>query len=97
MWGKCNLTLNTQSVTDITSLCPTAASACGACGGGGGAIGVELHVFTGILTLPPGCSDWVLSTASCCRNGAITNLSESSSQDIYIEAHLENRLQGNDD
>lgn len=82
-----SITLNLQSTTDITPLCPSAASACG---GGGGSIGIESLVFTGILNLPPGCTDWILSTTACCRNSQITNLSGASSQDFYIEAHLNN-------
>lgn len=82
-----SINVNLQSTTDITPLCPSAQSACG---GGSGNLGVEYLVYTGILNLPPGCSDWVLSTSSCCRNAAITNLSGASSQSIYIEAHLDN-------
>src|SRR3989338_4862520 len=81
-----SITLSLQSTTDITPLCPTAASACGC----GGSIGIESLIFTGILNLPPGCTDWVLSTTACCRNSQITNLSGASSQDFYIEAHLNN-------
>ncbi len=81
-----SLTLNRVSVTDITPLCPSQTSACG----GSGPIGVEHHIFQGTLTLPPGCSDWVLSSSSCCRNAAITNLSGASSNSIYVETTIDN-------
>ncbi|MCH2023261.1 MAG: hypothetical protein MK207_12350, partial [Saprospiraceae bacterium] len=84
-----SLSLSRISVTDITPLCPSQTSACN---GGGGSIGVERHVFEGILNLPPGCNDWVLSTSSCCRNNAITNLSGPGSNDIYVETTLNNTL-----
>ncbi len=84
-----SITLNLVSTTDITPLCPSAASACG---GGGGTLGVEYVVFEGILTLPNGCTDWVISASNCCRNAAITNLSGASSQNIYVEAHLNNTI-----
>ena len=81
-----SITLNLVSTTEVTPLCPSAPSACG----GGGNLGIQLIIFQGTLNLPPGCSDWVLSTQNCCRNAAITNLSSPSSQDIYIEARLNN-------
>ncbi|MFT6280502.1 MAG: gliding motility-associated-like protein [Salibacteraceae bacterium] len=81
-----SLTLNLQSTEDITPLCSTATSACG----GTGPVGVGLLVFQGTLNLPPGCDDWILSTTSCCRNAAITNISGSSNNEMYFEAHLDN-------
>jgi hypothetical protein len=84
-----NVTLNWQSTTDITPLCPSANSACN---GGGGSIGFERLIYTGILTLPSGCNDWILSTSSCCRNGAVTNLNSPDSQDIYIQTTLNNTV-----
>ncbi|MDC0230963.1 SprB repeat-containing protein, partial [Aureispira] len=84
-----SLSLTSISVTDITPLCPSQSSACN---GGSGSVGVERHVFQGTLTLPPGCNDWVLSSSSCCRNNAITNLSSPGSNDIYVETTLNNTL-----
>jgi|GEM_PF-1336624 len=86
-----SIILNLQSTTEVTPLCPTEPSACG----GGGSLGIQLLVFQGTLTLPPGCTDWVLSTESCCRNSAITNLTSPGNQSIYIEAHLDNTTGGN--
>ena len=82
-----SITLPRISITDITPLCPTASSSCN---GGSGAFGVELIIYQGTLTLPPGCDDWVLSTSTCCRNAAITNISGASSNSSYLEAHLDN-------
>ncbi len=83
-----SLSLSVQSVTDITPLCPSQTSACG----GSGSIGVEHHIFQGTLTLPPGCNDWVLSSSSCCRNNAITNLTGPGSNNIYVQTTLDNTL-----
>ena len=74
---------------DITPLCPGQSSSCG----GGGQYGVQQWVYTGTLTLPPGCgSDWVLSWGTCCRNYAITTLNSPGSQDFYVSATLNNTL-----
>jgi len=83
-----SLQLNLQSTTDITPLCPSEASACG----GGGAFGMEKLVYLGTLTLPNGCSDWVLSYDLCCRNEAITNLTSPDGEDIYVRTTLNNTL-----
>lgn len=83
------ISLNLQSTTDITPLCPSASSLCN---GGSGLIGFERSIYTGILTLPIGCTDWILSTSSCCRNGAVTNLASADAQDIYIQSTLNNTV-----
>ena len=83
-----SITLNRVSVEDITPLCPSVTSLCS----GGSGLGVEAHTYTGTLNLPTGCSDWVLSTSSCCRNNAITNLSSPGSNSIYIDAELDNTV-----
>ncbi len=81
--------LSLQNTTDITPLCPSEASACN---GGGGPIGIEQITYSGILTLPNGCSDWILSYDLCCRNGMITNLSSPDTEDIYVQTTLNNTL-----
>jgi len=75
---------------DITPTCPQQPnSACG----GSGQYGVEKYTFTGILNLPPGCgNDWVLSWELCCRNGAITNLTDPLNETVYIDICLNNTL-----
>ncbi|WCL82166.1 gliding motility-associated C-terminal domain-containing protein [Saprospira sp. CCB-QB6] len=83
-----SLSLSRISATDITPLCPSATSACS----GGSTLGVEAHVYQGTLNLPTACNDWVLSTSSCCRNNAITNLSGPGSNSIYVETTLDNTV-----
>ena len=83
------LALSLQSESDITPLCPSVQSACN---GGSGNLGIERFIYTGILNLPPGCTDWILSYQMCCRNGSITNLNTASSQDFYIQTTLNNTI-----
>jgi hypothetical protein len=83
------ITLSRTSEADITPLCPSQSSACN---GGSGPVGVELHVYEGTLTLPPGCSDWILSSSQCCRNNMITNLTGPGSNDIYVETRINNTV-----
>ena len=78
-----------QSSADVTPLCPTQTSRCS---GGNSAVGVELYTYQGTLTLPSGCSDWILSTSTCCRNGIITNISNPDINDFSITARLNNTL-----
>lgn len=69
---------------DVSPLCPTSISTCQ----GGTNPGVEEYIYTGITTLPANCGVWTISYGACCRSGAITNLQNSSSQGLYIEATL---------
>jgi hypothetical protein len=89
----------TVSMTNIggpivrTPLCPNEIDACDP--GPGGTYGVEEWIYRGLLTLPAGCSnanDIVLSWSTCCRNGAITTLTNSGS--LYLYATLDNSLVG---
>ena len=84
-----SVSLTRVSATDITPLCPSVTSACS---GGSSPFGVELHLYQGVVTLPNGCNDWVLSSSTCCRNSAITNLSSPSSNDFLIRTTLNNTL-----
>ena len=85
-------TLNLSQVgppVDITPVCHSIGSSCQ----GGTGIGIEKYIFQGILNLPPGCgADWVLSWQLCCRNAAITTLTNPGGEDLYIETHLNNTL-----
>jgi hypothetical protein len=79
-----SITLTETSVTDITPVCQQNQNntACA----GGTLYGVEKHVYEGILNLPPGCgTDWVIGWGTCCRNYAITNLTQPGNEDMYIE------------
>ncbi|MEZ4775576.1 MAG: gliding motility-associated C-terminal domain-containing protein [Bacteroidia bacterium] len=85
------LTVNQVSAVDISPLCPAQKpnSACQ----GGFLPGVEQYIYTGVITLPASCSDWVFSWSQCCRNSAITNApitSISGGTETYVEATLNN-------
>ena len=70
---------------EVTPICPTTITQCS----GGTLPGVQEYIYKGIVTLPP-CSDWVLSYSLCCRNASIGTISAPSSQNMYIEATLNN-------
>lgn len=57
---------------------------------GGSLPGIEQYVYSGTFTLPQQCSDWVVSYSLCCRNGGITNLQSPSSQNLYVQATIDN-------
>lgn len=85
-----NLTLTqVGGPVDVTPLCPTQTSACS---GGSSQFGIEQYLFTGLLTLPSGCSDWELGWSNCCRNFAITTLNNPGNQATYVPASLNNAL-----
>lgn len=53
----------------------------------GNGYGIQEYVYSGPVTLPAACSDWVLSWSSCCRNSALTTASPGS---MYVETTLDN-------
>ncbi|MBW8051779.1 MAG: T9SS type B sorting domain-containing protein [Cytophagales bacterium] len=57
---------------------------------GGNEPGFEQYIYSGTYTLPAQCSDWVFSFTECCRNDQITNLQSPGSEDMYVEATLNN-------
>ncbi len=57
---------------------------------GGTLPGVEAFTYSGTVQLPANCPDWVFSFSECCRNMQITNLLNPDSEDLYVEAHLNN-------
>ncbi|WBM73112.1 gliding motility-associated C-terminal domain-containing protein [Saprospira grandis] len=73
---------------DITPLCPTEPTACS----GNGAYGVESFLYERVITLPAGCTDYRISYQLCCRNRAITTLTNGGGESLYIEAHMDNTL-----
>ncbi|MBN4072247.1 SprB repeat-containing protein, partial [Flavobacteriales bacterium AH-315-E23] len=85
-----NFTLPLISSMEISALCPTALSTCQ----GGSEPGAEQYIYTDTITLPAACTDWEFSWTHCCRNPLITNLVSPSSQNIYIEATLDNTIPG---
>ncbi|EJF53070.1 hypothetical protein SapgrDRAFT_1353 [Saprospira grandis DSM 2844] len=73
---------------DITPLCPSEPTACS----GNGAYGVESFLYERVITLPAGCTDYRISYQLCCRNRAITTLTNGGGESLYIEAHMDNTL-----
>ncbi len=81
-----NLTQLGQPI-DITPLCPSVQSQCN----GSNQYGVQKYTYQGILNLPAGCgSDWLMTVTECCRNAAITSLTNPSNENILVEATLNN-------
>src|SRR5687767_853104 len=77
-----SITVSVVSVSDITPVCPQQPNTL--CGGSA-QYGVEKHIYEGVINLPPGCgTDWILAWGTCCRNNAITNLSNPGNEDMYI-------------
>ncbi len=88
-----NVMLNRLPVTgqEITRPCDSTSSICN----GGINPGVEKYEYTGIVTLPANCNDWVFGYTICCRNCAITTLSYVPNNcagvpGTYVEATLDN-------
>ena len=58
--------------------------------------GIQQFKYTGIVTLPLQCADWVISWSYCCRNCDITTMVQQSpcvsgsNPGMYIEATLDN-------
>ncbi|HEY6162539.1 MAG TPA: PKD domain-containing protein [Bacteroidia bacterium] len=71
---------------DVTPICPNVTTQCN----GGNVPGVQEWIYTGITTLPMQCTDWVFSFTLCCRNAAITTILNPGSQNIYVQATLNN-------
>ncbi len=75
---------------DITPVCPQQSNT--VCSGGG-QYGVEKYTYEGVMTLPAGCgNDWQLGWTQCCRNGAITDLTDPLGENIYIQICLDNTV-----
>ena len=87
-----NSSLNLNQVGSGIDITPACLQSTDACNGGSG-YGIQKYTFQGVLNLPPGCgSDWVLSWTLCCRNAAITTLSNPGNDNLYIEADLNNTV-----
>lgn len=83
-----NVTLNPITGTgyEVTSICSSMTTTCS----GGSYPGVQEYQYSGIVNLPMACSDWVFGFSLCCRNNAITTINAPGSDNIYVEAHLNN-------
>lgn len=91
--ATCNYSNSISLVQDgppvqIETLC--SASAANSTCNGGTLQGVEKYIYKGVYTFPQNCTDWIISYALCCRNGATTNSSNTQNYDLYIEALLNN-------
>ena len=76
---------------EITKPCTSASTNCN----GGTTAGIQKYEYTGIVTLPARCNDWIIGYSICCRNCAITTLSYTPNNcsgvpATYIEATLNN-------
>ena len=77
--------------TEITKPCTSSLTNCN----GGTTAGIQKYEYTGIVTLPARCNDWIIGYSICCRNCAITTLSYTPNNcsgvpATYIEATLNN-------
>ncbi len=81
-----NLFPTSSSPTIITPACPSLLTTCN----GGSLVGVEKWDYSGTVTLPSACNDWIISRQECCRNSSITNLTNASSQPAMFTAELNN-------
>jgi hypothetical protein len=85
--GNGSITLSNRTVEEITPTCPgIVGSACD----GTGIFGIEKYTFVDTLTVPSTCTDLTLSYQTCCRNGAITTLTNPMNESMYVEAEIAN-------
>ena len=82
------LTLNKLPGTgiDVSPICNSMTTQCS----GGTYPGVQEFKYTGIITLPMACNDWTFSFSLCCRNATIGSILNPASENIYVEARLNN-------
>lgn len=73
---------------EVTYLCPTATSTCN----GGTFTGIQEWIYEGVVTLPMQCPDWQFSYNLCCRNAAITTITNPGSNTFFIYANLNNTI-----
>jgi uncharacterized repeat protein (TIGR01451 family) len=71
---------------EITVPCPGHSTTCT----GGNEPGIQKWEFESQYCFPAQCADWLISIAVSARNSAITTLQNPGSNDIYIEARLNN-------
>ena len=53
-------------------------------------VGTEEWIFQGTLVLPSAETDWVLGYELCCRNAAITNLTNAASFGLFVSTYINN-------
>lgn len=85
-----NLTLTLNPVPgtgiEVSPICASMNTQCT----GGSYPGVQEYIYQGIITLPAACTDWVFSFSLCCRNASIGTILTPASENIYVEARLDN-------
>jgi gliding motility-associated-like protein len=80
--------------SEITYPCPTVITKCD--DPSSSIPGIQKYVYSGIVTFPANCTDWVIDWQYCCRNCDITTIVVPSpcvsgtNQGIYISATLDN-------
>ena len=57
---------------------------------GGTSPGMQKWEYEADIALQGQCPDWVFYFMECCRNQAITTIQTPGSEDLYVEAHLNN-------
>lgn len=85
-----NLTLTLNRIagtgTEVSPICTQMSTQCT----GGPYPGVQEYKYSGIITLPMQCTDWTFSFTLCCRNASINTIVNPASENIYVEAVLNN-------
>ena len=76
------------SLTDVSILCPGQVSECSS---GGTEPGIQEGVFQADVTLPTAAL-YTFSWSDCCRNNAVTTISSSGSNNMYLSAQLNTLL-----
>ncbi|HLP13339.1 MAG TPA: PKD domain-containing protein [Flavobacteriales bacterium] len=71
---------------EVTPICAAMNTTCT----GGSYPGVQEWKYSGTTNLPANCTDWVFSFTLCCRNAAINTINAPGSENIYVEANLDN-------
>lgn len=90
--ASCGITLSTitlglDTTYEVSQNCSSVLTACN----GGTNPGFERYQYTGVVTFPQACTDWIVSWSSCCRNAQITNLGLNQAS-IYIESGINNTV-----
>lgn len=71
---------------EITHLCSNFLTTCQ----GGSYTGIQEWIYKDTVTLPMACTDWVVSFNLCCRNSAITNISNPGNTRFYVSSTINN-------
>ncbi len=80
--------------TEITYPCPTLITSCD--DSTSGTPGIQQWKYSGIVTMPMQCSDWVISWKYCCRNCDITTMVQQlpcnvgTNPSMYVSTHMDN-------